>query len=267
MSTSYILNTNEKARQRLSLQHQLYVDSSLELLHKAGIEKGMTGLEIGCGAGDMTKELSRLVGNNGNILTIDFSPEQIAYVKKLTHDLTNIRYKVWDVNQISQLDETFDFIYCRMVLHHLSNASHAIGEMKKCLNPGGVVICEEPSIFESAVCYPESKDQQQFVNYVQSCFSQNNKDYKIAFRMEQEFRNVGMQITAHGLYEPLLTTRDEKMIYPMALDDITSQLLDSKLTTKKDVDNLLSNLIELAKSETTLSWIRMHQVVAKVEPL
>lgn len=264
MSSNYILNTNDQARERLTLQHKLYVNSSLELLHKAGIKPGMKGLEIGCGAGDMTQELAHLVGSQGELLTTDFCPDQIAYVKNITHDFKTIRYKVWDVNQLSQLNETFDFIYCRMVLHHLANSAVAIAEMKKCLKPDGVIICEEPSIFDSVVCYPESKEHQQFVSYVQTCFHQNKKDYKVAYRLEQEFRGAGMEIISHGLYEPLLTTSDEKKIYPMALNDISTQLIDSKLATKEEIDSLSQGLMDLAKSETTLSWIRMHQVVTRL---
>ncbi|TAL57786.1 MAG: class I SAM-dependent methyltransferase, partial [Legionella sp.] len=49
MNKEYIINTNEKARERLDLQHSLYVKNSVALLQEAGVGPGMSGLEIGCG--------------------------------------------------------------------------------------------------------------------------------------------------------------------------------------------------------------------------
>ncbi len=265
MGSNYFLSTNDQARERLTLQHQLYVKSSVNLLHEAGIRPGMKGLEIGCGAGDMTRELARLLAGEGSLLATDYSEEQVAYVEKNTCDFENIRYKVWDVNQLSELNETFDFIYCRMVLHHLVDASAAMLQMKKCLNPGGVILCEEPSLFDSVICYPESQALRQFVHYVQNSFIRNAKDYKIAYKMEQEFKALGLNILHHGLFEPLLTTADEKMIYAMALNDISNQLIASNSADREDINALSKKLIELAKSDTSLSWIRMHQVIAKLQ--
>lgn len=69
MPSTYILNTNDKARERLSLQHQLYAKSSLDLLSEVGPSAAMTALEIGCGSGDMTLELAKLIGREGSLLT------------------------------------------------------------------------------------------------------------------------------------------------------------------------------------------------------
>lgn len=171
MPSTYILNTNDKARERLCLQHQLYAKSSLDLLSEVGPSAAKTALEIGCGSGDMTLELAKLIGREGSLLTIDLSQDQLDHTQQRTRTYSNIRFKVWDVNHLSDLGEKFDLIYCRMVLHHVADARSVILQMKNCLNSGGFVVCEEPSLFDSTFCSPPSPSYDQFTQWARSCFS------------------------------------------------------------------------------------------------
>jgi ubiquinone/menaquinone biosynthesis C-methylase UbiE len=263
MTNTYILNTNDRARKRLSLQHNLYVNSSLSLLREAMIQPGMSGLEIGCGSGDMTIELAKLVGHQGRLLSIDLSKEQIEFAQQRTEPFKQISFKVWDVNQLADLNEQFDFIYCRMVLHHLAHAQDAILQIKKSLKPGGVIICEEPAIFDSTFCFPLTSAYQQFVFWVRTCFSQSNRDFEIAFRLEQEFSACGFSILQHRLYQPLLRGSEARKIYALSLEDISPQLIHLGIATNKEIQDLTNQLLQLAESDKTLSWVRMHQIIAQ----
>lgn len=264
MSELYILSTDDRARARLSLQHSLYAQSSINLLKEAGVGKGMKGLEIGCGSGAMTLELARLIGDEGQLLSIDLSQDQIDYASDVTQEFDHIKFKVWDVNYLTDLNETFDFIYCRMVLHHLADAHHAIEQMKVCLNPGGVIVCEEPSIFDSTFCTPPSEAYNRFIELARTCFLSNQRDIGIAHRMELEFQSCGLYVEQHSLYQPLLRTSEQKRIYYMALDDLTPQLLEHQWSTPEEIDKLSKELHELAEARNTLSWVRMHQVIARL---
>lgn len=262
MTDTYILNTNDQARERLIIQHHLYANNSISLVRNAGILKGMKGLEIGCGSGAMTRELADLVGPQGSLLSIDLSQEQVNYAQETTQEYTNIVFKAWDVNYLLDLGEKFDFIYCRMVLHHVADAHSVILQMHRCLNPGGIIICEEPSLFDSTFCSPHSNAYIQFTQWVRACFIQNKRDFEIAYRLEQEFSSCNMTIKHHSLYQPLLRTPQEKQIYPMAINDLYQQIIDLKIATVDEINSLSSQLIQLAQSDNTMSWLRMHSIVA-----
>ncbi|KTD62767.1 class I SAM-dependent methyltransferase [Legionella shakespearei] len=263
MTESYILNTNEKARDRLSLQHELYARSSVGLLNEAGIRSGMKVLEIGCGSGAMTLELAKLIGSQGSLLAIDLSQAQLDHVQKLTEAHRNIRFKLWDVNYLTDLGEQFDFIYCRMVLHHVADAHPVIQQIRSCLKPGGIIVCEEPSIFDSTFCSPPSEAYIQFTQWARNCFISNKRDFEIAHRLEQEFASSDFNVTHHSLYQPLLRTSREKEIYSMALDDLTPQLLESGLASQEEINHLSQELKNLASSNSTMCWIRMHRLIAQ----
>lgn len=262
MTETYILRTNEKARERLNLQHQLYAQSSINLLHEAGIGTGMKGLEIGCGSGAMTIELTKLVGENGQLFAIDL----IDHVKKLTKNYSNITFKVWDVTNLVNLGEQFDFIYCRMVLHHLENAHPVILQMTQCLRPGGVIICEEPTLFDTTFFSPPSPAYEQFTQLARACFANSKRDFDIAYRLEQEFLSCGMRLIHHTLFQPLLRTPEQKAIYYMGLADLTPELKNLNIASDKEITLLSKQLKQLAHSNCTMSWIRMHKLIAKAAP-
>ncbi|HAT1771492.1 TPA: methyltransferase domain-containing protein [Legionella pneumophila] len=263
MTSTYILNTNDKARERLSLQHQLYAKSSLDLLAEIGFPGKMTALEIGCGSGDMTLELAKLIGPESTLLTMDLSPDQLDYTQQRTRAYSNIRFKLWDVNHLSDLGEKFDLIYCRMVLHHVADARSVILQMKNCLNSGGFVVCEEPSLFDSTFCSPPSPSYDQFTQWAKLCFSKSNRDFQIAHRLEQEFSSCGFEIKHCSLFQPLLRTHKEKLIYSMALDDLTPRLLELGIAKREEIEQLHDELKDLAKTNSTMCWIRMHRIIAK----
>ncbi|CAM2902505.1 class I SAM-dependent methyltransferase [Legionella worsleiensis] len=263
MTTPYILNTNDKARDRLSLQHGLYAQSSKTLIEEAGIKPGMSGLEIGCGSGVMTLELARRIGLNGFLLAIDLSQEQLDHVQSITNQDNRIRFKLWDVNHLSDLGEQYDFIYCRMVLHHVADAHSVIVQMSRCLKPGGMIICEEPSLFDSTFCYPASSAYNQYTQWVRGCFLTNKRDLEIAYRLEQEFSSCGLAVTEHSLFQPILRSTEEKMIYAMGLDDLTPQLLSLGIASRQEISELSHKLHELAHSTNTMTWMRMHKVIAR----
>ncbi|HTI49332.1 MAG TPA: hypothetical protein VL475_00220, partial [Planctomycetaceae bacterium] len=58
----YILQGGVEGRERLRLLARVMNPTSIDLLERAGLQSGMSCLDIGCGGGDMTLEIARLVG-------------------------------------------------------------------------------------------------------------------------------------------------------------------------------------------------------------
>ncbi len=100
-------------------------------------------LEIGIG----TEKLHTKLGSRGSrVLAIDISEEAVnnalkeVYGKKLSG---NVTIKCQDAENIDISDNTFDVVYGKWILHHLS-LSKAIGEIKRLLKPDGTAIFIEP---------------------------------------------------------------------------------------------------------------------------
>ena len=123
-----------------------------------GIEAGMRLLDVGSGSGIMTHHLASQVGPKGQVLSIDNSPQQLARAERycLQKGDKNVSFKQLSVYELDSLNEHFDLIYCRFVLHHLQSPRKAITLFYQSLNKGGIYIAEE-GIVSSAFAYPPSK--------------------------------------------------------------------------------------------------------------
>jgi len=110
------------------------------VLRRSGWEsKGKTMLELGCGAGRMTRNFSQQFGR---VYAIDISQEMLDHAKVLFPETSNIEWILGNGVDLSGLgDETVDFAFSYIVLQHLPEpvlALRYIREMLRVLKPGGI---------------------------------------------------------------------------------------------------------------------------------
>ncbi|RPI13857.1 MAG: class I SAM-dependent methyltransferase [Ignavibacteriae bacterium] len=95
------------------------------LLEKLQTLKPQKVLDIGCGCGDFTKEMSPYCGH---ITAIDCSERLIERCKK-ENNLSNIEYLCMDGRHTTFRDKSFDCVIERASLHHMTSWDKQIDEM------------------------------------------------------------------------------------------------------------------------------------------
>lgn len=257
---NYVLQQNALALKRLYLQYQLYQDSNEHLLRNAGLSKGMKVLEVGCGPGHITPFLAEQVGRNGTVMSIDISEYYIHCARENNKTLKNCQFAVMDIHNIDELNDRYDFILARLVLHHLNDTEQVFSKLASLLKQNGILVCEDPPAMEGVFAYPPSKALDKMTGLVIKVFKDNNVDYTVAYKLIDYFKKYGLEITVQQVYQPLLLTAEQRQLHQMGLEDISDTLIDSKLITKKALDNLKKALdLELAKCNT-ISLYRNFQV-------
>jgi ubiquinone/menaquinone biosynthesis C-methylase UbiE len=73
-SPMVVMGSSNPELERLLAQERFWGDLTEQWLLQAGIAPGMTVLDIGCGTGEMTLWLSRIVGEWGMVIGVDRSP-------------------------------------------------------------------------------------------------------------------------------------------------------------------------------------------------
>src|SRR5262252_7716802 len=77
-STDYVMGHDHRERRRLLLQASILNPLTEHLLRRAGISSGMNVLDIGCGVGDVSLLVARLVGRHGSVTSVDFDAGALA---------------------------------------------------------------------------------------------------------------------------------------------------------------------------------------------
>lgn len=96
----------------------------------AGLRKGMSVLEIGCGTGVVTRELARIAGRDGKVVGIDVSPALLNYARGRTvPGGVPIDYQIGNAYELNFATDAFDASCSVTLLAHLENLDRVVAEM------------------------------------------------------------------------------------------------------------------------------------------
>ena len=100
-------------------------------------------LEIGCGNGGMSVFLAI---HGGNVFAVDNTQAGVRNTLALA-DFNGVKVnaKVTDALNIEELNERFDFVVGKMVLHHIEPFDEFAKRLRRCMNDGAVGLFYENS--------------------------------------------------------------------------------------------------------------------------
>ena len=98
-------------------------------------------LEVGCGIGNFTQELTRF----GNVYAIDIDSEHIKDTDKLLNGKGRVGFGDIEAGKYFFMDQKFDSIVCINVLEHIKNDSKTISNIYSLLKPGGSLVLLVPA--------------------------------------------------------------------------------------------------------------------------
>ncbi|MEU8882741.1 methyltransferase [Streptomyces hydrogenans] len=105
-------------------------------LREAGVAPGMRCLEIGAGAGSVSRALLRMVSPGGTVTATDIKPGRIAPEPGLT-------VLAHDVVTDPLPEEAYDVVVARLVLQHLPERQAVLRRLVRSLVPGGLLQVDE----------------------------------------------------------------------------------------------------------------------------
>jgi SAM-dependent methyltransferase len=97
-------------------------------------------LDIGCGLGDASQRLAKVVGPTGSVLGVDIAPRFIEFSREdaARAGVENARFAVHDV-QSAAFDETFDYAFSRFGTMFFASPVAAMRNVSRALVPGGTL--------------------------------------------------------------------------------------------------------------------------------
>ncbi|HEB89555.1 MAG TPA: methyltransferase domain-containing protein [Deltaproteobacteria bacterium] len=106
-------------------------------LELADPKLGEDVLDVGCGPGFLTADLSAGVGENGSVLGIDQSESMLELARKRCDGYPQTRIEGGDAAAIGGEDARFDLVVSTQVLEYVADIDRALGEIARVLRPGG----------------------------------------------------------------------------------------------------------------------------------
>jgi len=99
--------------------------------------QGKTVLDMGCGSGRFTLALASF--GVKEVVGIDLGDEGLSIAKEMVvkQNLTNVRFEKGSVLDLPFENRTFDFVFCKGVLHHTGDINKGIEELYRVLKIKG----------------------------------------------------------------------------------------------------------------------------------
>jgi SAM-dependent methyltransferase len=100
---------------------------------------GDTVLELAAGPGDVGFAAAPLLGEDGHLISSDFSSEMVEVARRRAAELglRNVEHRQIDAEDIPLEDDSADGVLCRFGLMLMPDPEAVVAEMRRVLRPGG----------------------------------------------------------------------------------------------------------------------------------
>lgn len=189
---SYMLGHSSDEHRRLMLQSRFIGELTESLFMRSGLAEGMSVLDVGCGAGDVSILAAAFVGPSGSVLGVDQSAESIALARKRAESagLSNVQFEV-DALESLQQKGPFDALVGRLVLLYLQDPAATLKKMTAFVRPGGLIIFQEMDM-ATGRAVPEVRLYTQCGAWIVEAFERAGVDISMGSRLYSIYKQAGL---------------------------------------------------------------------------
>ena len=138
-TADYIMeDPREALRLELKVDPHAWVEKYLA--HRVG--PGAEVLSVGCGPGVILRAVSKL-DSSIRATGIDISRERLQQAMEKNRENSRVKFVCGDAHSMELQSNSFDLVYCRMLLEYLKEKERAVSEMARVCKPGGIVLLQD----------------------------------------------------------------------------------------------------------------------------
>jgi ubiquinone/menaquinone biosynthesis C-methylase UbiE len=146
VKADYALGRSEAEANRLIIQAEVLRPFTERLMRDVGLAPGMRVLDLGCGTGDVSILVAKIVGKSGAVVGIDHDANILATARKRAEEagLENISFQEAAVESF-QGPQSFDVVTGRCVAFFAEDPASYLRAAAKAVRPGGKLALQEPN--------------------------------------------------------------------------------------------------------------------------
>jgi SAM-dependent methyltransferase len=233
------------------LANMIDVDAMTErLLKDAGIGSGARVLDVGCGRGDVSLLLGRLVGSSGSVVGLDRDASPLAMARERVREQArgNVSFVEGDLQDAAAHGE-FDAIVGRRVLMYQRDAVAAIRALAGALRPGGIVVFQEVDATMIPACIVPLPVHARVYEWMWRTVEREGADRHIGFRLAAVLGEAGLAVE-HLRAEAIVQTPTQLHDVAGIIRAVLPRIVHQGVATAAeiDVDTLERRLVEECNS-------------------
>ena len=207
----YALGHAPEEYDRLRMQARVWEDATGRLLDRAGLTRGATCLDAGCGPGETMRLMAERAGPAGRVLGIDTDSALGAMALATLHAAGHRQcsFQAHDLTAGEPVPGApFDLVYARLLLFHLPQRVEVLARLWDAVAPGGHLVVQDYDIRGISVL-PALASVSELARVVTGAFHAVGADVHVGARLPQLFLEAGIGYPdgtdVAGRLEPLAT--------------------------------------------------------------
>jgi SAM-dependent methyltransferase len=261
----YIIRGGVAGRERLRVLSRVMGPMTARLLERVGVAPGDRCLDVGCGGGDVSLALARMVGPDGTVVGVDIDEVKLKLARQEAAEagLANLEYRHAAIDELAA-DGSYDVAYARFLLSHLPDPAAALRRLAGAVRPGGVVAVQDID-YVGAFCHPASRAYDAAWELYPRVAAAAGGDALLGRRLPGLFADAGFEAIGVNLEQPAGFDPDIKLLTALTFESIADTAVAAGLANAGELDALMHELHSFAaQPETMLSLPRMVQVWGRV---
>jgi ubiquinone/menaquinone biosynthesis C-methylase UbiE len=257
----YVISGGREGYERLRVLHRSRWPDTADLFERVAVRHGMRCIDLGCGGGEVTFELARLVGPTGHVTGLDMDDVKLALAREdaAARGLSHVEFRAADVNEWNE-PAAYDLVYCRFLLEHLSSPIDLLRRMWAAVKPGGTIAVEATD-FDGEFSEPPSRAFELHQRFYRALVDRRGGDPTAGRTMLRSFIEAGIPRPGIRLVQRVDSEGEAKTLCVLTLQAIAGPLLEDGLTTEDELDAALTELATfVADPETLVAQPRIFQL-------
>jgi ubiquinone/menaquinone biosynthesis C-methylase UbiE len=209
-------------------------------------------VDLGCGGGEVTFELARLVAPGGFVTGVDMDEVKLGLARKaaVERGVSNVEFLAGNVNRWDD-QGAYDVVYSRFLLQHLSEPVDLLRRMWAAVRSGGLVIVEDAD-FDGWCCHPPNEGFDFFVRAYAEVIRRRGGDHATGRKLYHYFLDAGIPSPQVALVQSVFVSGEGKELAWSTLDATSEAILAEGVATPGELAAALASLRQFTDDETTL---------------
>jgi SAM-dependent methyltransferase len=261
----YVIRGGLAGRERLRVLSRVQAAPTIRLLSRVRIQPGARCLDAGCGGGDVTLELARIVGPGGDVVGLDRDEVKLELAREEAREagLENVSYRVADVMQLDE-EGSFDVVYSRFFLAHLSDPAAAMERLVAAARPGGLVVLEDID-FTGQFCHPESRAYRRFWELFPATIRAHGGDPTFGPLLPGLLARAGVRDVDVRVMQAAGRDPDVKLMPALTFENTIDAVVGAGFAAREAVEAMVDELYALAADpDAVLALPRVVQAWGRV---
>jgi len=257
-SGRYALAKGEIGARRLAILDEIQWPSSRALLRRAGLRRGMSFLDVGCGIGALTHRVAALgIDAHG----VDQDP---GFVARAQAKQSPAAFQVLEVQRLAEHGHRFDVVYARYLLSHLSDPLAAIHAMKSVAKPGGVLVVEDIDI-ATHIAEPRPVAMDGYIEVYSAVIRKRGADPTLGKRLFHLTHEAGLHSPRASVQLTALHGTMAKQLSSLTLLGIWEAAIAENIASESELEEILRGLQTLESNpRSVITAAATHQVFGRV---